>query len=243
MLKRFLVAVLFVAACSASANVSHAGLVAYWNFNGLSTTGGVPSNAGVTSYAANTGSGSLTLNGWNSRGGATAPHGISNFAGSLINSISPDAAGQSLALQGGTTAINNNGASMTISVSFTNLANPILSFATQRSNTGFTSNQVAYSTDNLNFTNFGATYNPGTSFGLQTFDFSAIDSLDNAANIYLRITMSGATNVSGNSRFDNIQLTAVPEPTSMALFGLVAGAGVVGRRIHKRFRKTKKVLA
>jgi endonuclease I len=175
--------------------------VAYWNFNSL--TNGTNNGA---SYVANTGSGTLSLTGWNT----TSTTGITAFAGTTTNALNSDPAGLALALQGGTTAVNNNGASMVISFSMSGKINPILTFATQRTNTGFNSNQLAYSTDNTSYTNFGATYNPPSVFGttVQSFDLSSIDALDGAATVYLKITLSGASSTGGNNRIDNILVSA-----------------------------------
>lgn len=226
------VASLFLAAASAA----HADLVAYWNFNNLSTTGGVPSNANQTAYAPTQGTGSLNLVGWTSRAGTSPPHGISNFGGSTINSLNADPSGQSLALQAGTTSgTPNNGASAVFSFSLTGLLDPTLSFATQRTGTGFNSIQLAYSTDGTNYTDFGSPYNPATSFALQSFDLSSIDSLDNQASVFLRLTFAGATASAGNNRLDNIQINAIaiPEPASVAgllLLGLTATTRMRRRR-------------
>jgi len=120
-------------------------------------------------------------------------------------------------------------------VNLTGYADPILTFATQRTGTGFNSNQVAYSTDNTTFTNFLSPYNAPTSFALQTFDFSSINVLDGAATAYFRITLNGATSGAGNNRFDNIQInatvnstTAVPEPSTVPAL-LLLGLGISGR--------------
>ena len=210
---------LFLAALATMPKAS-AVVVAHWNFNDLSTTGGVPSNANVTSYAPTSGSGSLNLLGWTSRAGATSPHGISNFGGSAVNALGADAAGQGLALQAGTTSISNNGATAVFAFDLTGLENPVLSFATQRSGTGFNSNQFAWSTDGTSYTDFGAPYLPPAAYATQTFDLSAVDALDGDASVFFRVTFSGGTNVSGNNRLDNIQLNAtvpVPEPSTAVL--------------------------
>ncbi len=209
----------------------HGTLIAVWNFNDLSNPGGTsePSNANQTSYAPSSGSGSLTLAGWTSRAGSTSPQGISNFGGTTANAAGGDPAGQALALQGGTTGtVVNNGATLTMLFNLVGYQDPILTFATQRTSTGFTGNQLSYSTDGTTFTSFGSTYAPPSSFGIATFDLSSENSLDNQSDVYLRITFNGATSLSGNNRLDNIQLnvTAVPEPTDYALlvFGALFGA-------------------
>lgn len=202
-----------LAVVAAMTQVTHADLIAAWNFNDLSTVSSVPSNANQTSYLPSLGSGSLTLSGWTSRAGATAPHGISNFGGTGLNAVGSDPAGQALALQAGTTSgMPNNGAQATFQFNLLGYLDPIISFATQRTATGFNSDQLAYSTDGISFTPFGLPYNAATSFAVQTFDLSTVNALDNAATVYLRITFSGATSSSGNNRLDNIQMNATPTP-------------------------------
>lgn len=120
---------------------------------------------------------------------------------------------------------------MTIQVDLSGMKDVILTYATQRTNTGFNSNQFAYSTDGVSFTNFGAAYNPATSFALQTFDLSAISSLDKDSSVFFRVTFGGATTSSGNNRIDNIQVNATPVPeTSAALLGALGVLGMLRRR-------------
>lgn len=212
--KHFLPALMSVLACATPS--ADAVVIAYWNFNSLTTS----TNNGAT-YSPTSGSASLTLNGWTSTGTA----GITSFGGSTINALNSDVSGQALSLQGGAgTGTPNNGATLVFEFSTVGLEDPILSFATQRTTTGFNSNQVAYSIDGVNYTDFGTAYNPATSFGLQTFDFSSINALDNDSSVFVRITFTGATANAGNNRLDNIQITAVPEPASVLLgsLGLLA---------------------
>lgn len=210
-------------------------LIAYWNFNNL-TAGSPPSNVNQTNYAVDQGAGTLNLVGFATWTSGTT-YGINNFAGSLTNALGADIAGQALALQGGSSStLQNNGASMVIQVNLTNVVDPVLSFATQKTSTGFNSNQVAWSLDGSTWTNFGSPYDPVTSYtfpnGLQSFDFSAINALDGVANAYFRVTFGGATGATGNNRIDNIQVNAVPEPATLAILGL-AGAAVLRRRRNR----------
>ncbi len=225
-----------------AANAS-AALVLGYNFNNLTpaAAGVAPSNFGQFSYSPSSGAGSLTLSGWviapaGSTG--TGPnYGVTNFGGSTVNALPGEVGGQALALQGGATGTAgqpNNGARLTLRFNMLNFIDPILTFATQRSNTGFNANQLAWSTDGVNFTDFGSAFNPATAFATQTFDLSAINQLDHATDAYLRITFTGATSAAGNNRIDNIQvnatLSAVPEPSSWMLVGLVAMGGLLVRR-------------
>lgn len=102
--------------------------------------------------------------------------------------------GQALAIQGGaletSTPVQNNGATIVLQFNLSLFADPILTFASQRTSTGFgptaTPNVVAYSTDGASYTTL-TTYSPPSSFGLLTFDFAPIDSLDGAATAFLRL--------------------------------------------------------
>jgi hypothetical protein len=217
-------------------STSNADLVAYWNFNNLTagTTTAAPSNANQTSYSVTTGAGTLDLVGWTSRGGTASPWGITNYAGSTSNSL--DVAGQALAVEGGISStagspVLNNGAKLILGFNLSGYIDPVLTFASRNTGTGFNNNTVEWSTDGTTYSAFGS-YSLTTTFALKTFDFSSISQLDNSSSVFIRINFLGATNASGNNRIDNIQLnaTAVPEPTSAGLLALTGFAGLVFRR-------------
>jgi len=101
-----------------------------------------------------------------------------------------------------------NGKSIVIKFSMTGYQNPIVTFAIQRTGTGFTDQAWDYSIDGVNFTNATTVNSIASSFALKTVDLSSFNSIDNAANVYLRITFTGATAAAGNNRIDNIQIKA-----------------------------------
>ncbi len=205
---------------AAAAGVSSADTIAYWNFNDSANRLGV-----------STGSGTLTTN--------FVAANVQYFGGSTSNAQGGDIAGQALSLQNGTGGANN-GRNATFQISTSNFENLVMTFVTQRTDTGFNSNQIAYSTDGATFTNFGSAYTPASTFALQTFDFSSISALDNAASVFVRITFNGGTTNSsaGNNRIDNVVFTADPIviPLPPAAFAGIAGLGLAGiaSRIRRR---------
>ena len=136
---------------------------------------------------------------------ATSPE-LTAFAGSTLNDPrGTPIAGMAITLAN-TTA---NGKSIVIKFSMTGYADPILTFATRGTSTGFNTHQWAWSTDNATYTNFGTnTAVTATTFSLKTLDMSTINELDNASTVYLRLTVSGASSAAGNNRLDNIVLNA-----------------------------------
>jgi hypothetical protein len=216
----FAAASLLVLASTAQADV----VLSYFNFNTLTTN----SNVDVTTLTPNIGNGSLSEN-FNGSG-TTA------FSGSTINAENADPAEEALALTGGSSGNGtpNNGSYLQLKLSTLSASGLTLSFATQKSNTGFNNNQLQYSVDGgVNYVPFGSTYNPATSFGLQSFDLTSVAALNNKADVRFRIIFNGATNGTGNNRIDNLKvMAAVPAPSS--LLSLCVGLPVVGFALRRR---------
>lgn len=190
-----------------------ADLVAYWNFNTYDElTSGL-------SLASDQGAGTINLSTWTGT--------LDNFAGSTINAIAPDVAGNSLSL----VSSAGNGSFIEITFSMTGLSNPVISFATRGTSTGFNSGTWSYSTGGGFTSVAGNTATTSTTYALATLDLSAEDALDGAATVTLRYTLSGATSTTGNNRIDNLQINAVPAPGALAMLGL---AGLTGARRRRR---------
>ena len=207
-----------------------AALIAYWNFNGLLiTTASNPGSGGVpTSISADSGTGTVGLSGW----GGT----VDDFAGSTINALNSNPSEESLSLIAGGPSggpYPGNGTYITINFSMTGYENPVVTFATRGTSTGFDTGTWSWSANGTNFTPIAGvnTATRSTSFALATVDLSTLNILDRVSNVTLRYTLSGATSNSGNNRIDNIQVnaTAVPE-TSAALLGALGVLGMLRRR-------------
>lgn len=131
---------------------------------------------------------------------------LTNFAGSTINDP------KSTPANTGSISIANssaNGKSIVIKLSTLGYENPVVTYATRGTSTGFTTHTWAYSTDGTNFTNASTiTGRTSTSYSLQTVDLTNYDDVDDAVTVYLKITFTGATNATGNNRVDNFQIHA-----------------------------------
>jgi len=235
MLKKFLMAAVMVVTVSAP---TYGDLVTGWNFNNIPTilTTGTPTALGITSIAstAGTASGTVSLAGFAGN--------IDDFNGSTVNAVSGDSAGASLSLLGGGTAglFPGNGGVIRFSTNLSGFQAPTVSFAVQKTNTGFVSNQFAYSLDGgTTFLTFGTAFNPATAYAIQTFDLTGVSGLANLSNAVFQIRFEGATGSTGNNRIDNFQINAVPEPTSIALLVMT---GCVGLTAASRRRITKKTV-
>jgi hypothetical protein len=71
---------------------------------------------------------------------------------------------------------------------------------------------------------------PTTSF---SFDLSGITALDNQAGVFFRLTATSAPSATGGTnRIDNVQITGVPEPSTVVL--AAAGVGLAGFAARRR---------
>lgn len=227
------------------AGSAHAGLLAGWDFQ-TTTTGGTAVTAwNATTFPkvfnANVGSGTIYLDGTNgsSNWDLTASNTtteLNAFGGTAVNSgsglTSVTTSPAALALVNQTA--NNKSAVFAFNMSgFTDLA---VTYASQRTATGFNTQQWDYSTDGVAWNPLSTQTAIPSAFGLITLPTTA--ALNNTATSFLRLTVSGNTSGSGNNRLDNIQFNAtpgtapVPEPGTMVLLatGLMPAIAFLRRR-------------
>jgi hypothetical protein len=96
----------------------------------------------------------------------------------------------------------------------------------------------AYSLNGTTYTSFASTAIAANgTWASYTVDFSSVSALNNASTVYFQ----GTVNLSGNSKnvsFDNLTLTAVPEPTIVA-GGIFAGIFTsIAVLRHRRSRRS-----
>jgi hypothetical protein len=235
-------------ALSAVCGSAHAGVIAAWDFQTTANggTAAAASPASPKAYVANFGSGTLYLDGSNFSSDFFVPATgsinteITSFGGTALNAdvalgMSTVTSGSaSLAVVAGAavgSSYSANGKSMVFRFSMEGCAGLTISYATQRTGTGFTSQVFEYSTDGVNWGSIGSNASIQSSFSATgtppgtVTAFSGITGLDGAATAFVRVTFSGATSPTGNNRFDNFIFSVeVPAPGGIAL---VAVGGIL----------------
>lgn len=156
-------------------------LLAGWNFNDT-----------LNRLVVNHGTGTMTDN----------LASTNDNSGATINLVAGDVEGQDLTIQGA----GNTGRYIQFSISMLQHQDLVVTFAAQRSTTGYDSNTIAYAINNGSFVAVETNWNPATSTTLKTVDLSAVSALDNATSVTFRITLGGGSG--GNNRYDNFQFRA-----------------------------------
>ena len=235
-----------------AASAANAAMVAQWDFQTTTNGGTALAGAPLTPklLVANFGTGSLYLNGTNGSSDFFEPAvgntntEINSFAGTTLNatgSMSTVTSGSgALAIVGGAASVpagtfGANGKSMVFKFSMTGMGNLAVSYAVQRTASGFTAQQWDYSTDGTTWssaatiTGIQASFAAGATPANVVTSLGVASGLNNAATAYMRVTFTGATSATGNNRMDNFQFNAdaIPAPGALALLGV---AGLVGSR-------------
>ena len=233
-MKLKLIALIPVAIASIVAS-SQAALVAHWNFNDLADIPlGPPGATDIptdipTSISSSSGSATMSFANYGGR--------IDDALGNTTNLVTGDTAGRSLRLSGGPGDLGvtnpysgGNGTHIDIAFSTVGLSDIIATFATSRSNNGYTSGLWSYSIDSgSSFLSAGiADTAPAASapVATATANFSAISDIEDASSVILRYTLTGSGGNGGTFDIENLQINAVPEPSVSLL--LVAAFGCFG---------------
>lgn len=186
-------------------------VIAAWDFqtttNGGTAIGASPNTQKV--FTANAGTGTLFLDGTNGSSDWSQASQLNAFSGSNLNAsqfgLSTVTGGAaSLALVNQTA----NTKSIVFKFSMAEFLGVNVSYATQRTATGFTSQAWAWSTDGISWTDAGTITAIPASFGVR--DLSPLSELNGAPEAYLRLTVDGCTSASGNNRLDNVVLLSSP---------------------------------
>lgn len=211
-------------------------MIAGWDFQTTTTGGTAVAAAPATpkSYVANFGTGTMFLNGaegssnWFVPATGSTNTELTAFGGTTVNAgpgFSTSTTNGALAVLGGA-GNAANGKSAVFKFNMTGFQDLVVTYATQRTSTGFTTHAWDYSTDGTTWsavqTVTGATI--PTAFG--TVTLPTVTALNNLPNVYLRATFTGATASSGNNRLDNFQFNAgtfVPVGTTYTWTGTGAG--------------------
>lgn len=218
--------------------------IAFWNFNDQTQIPEIPTSlwrinplgipGAPTEYAADLGIGSASISTWGAGiagnlvgiNGGTESQNFGSYIGTTLNSINdPAVAGGSLSILGS----DNNDRSFLIKLNDM-LADCVLTYATRGTSTGYNTHIIDVSTDG------GQTWSPFTSYASQQTSTWVVKTVnfgnffDSGFDNIIRISVTGATSVNGNNRFDNILVTGtiVPEPAALLLLAL--GALTLRRR-------------
>ena len=212
-----------LAACSLSVNAHAQNLLAYWNMD------------------ASTASSKFTANDGNQAGSVTMtaePEGflsyLSNTNGTTVNLYGPAGDPNNALRTASFVSVFTEGSVVMSDLNTTGLTDLTISFAI-RSDAFITWNEHAhidYRIDDGSWVDW--TEVATTAAGVSELEsFVLPDAVENQANVDLRIRMTAFFSVEQNVDFDNIQITAVPEPGTWALLG---GLGLTGLVVIRRRR-------
>jgi len=185
--------------------------IAGWDFQTTSNGGTaiVASPNSPTVFIANVGTGTMYLDGTNASSTWLPTSELNGFGGTALNAgtgfSTATTSPACIALLGGT-SFAANGKFVVFRFSMVGLSNLIVSYATQKTATGFSSQIWEYSSNGTDWSAAQTINMIPSSFAVITLN--AITGLNNTATAYLRLSGTGASSTSGNNRLDNIQLNA-----------------------------------
>ncbi|MBL9140234.1 MAG: hypothetical protein JNK53_00075 [Phycisphaerae bacterium] len=196
-------------------------VIAGWDFqtttnpNGGTAAAAQPNTPKV--FNSNAGFGTMYLDGTNGSSDWAQASELNAFTGTGLNASGPSGNGldpstngtSCLALVGSAA----NGKSTVFKFSMASFLGLNVSYATRTSgtSTGFNSQQWAWSSDGLAWTDVEAISGYTTTFSIRSL--AAINALNGAPDAYLRVTFSGATSTTSNNRLDNVLLFSNPVTT------------------------------
>jgi len=187
-------------------NLNAQDVIAAWTFDNQIDTAPNTQKLYTANLGIQSGAATLYLDGTNGSSNWTSATQLNRFSGTTLN-LPPDGINSSYALA----LVNStaNGQSIVFKLSMTNLMNLTLSYASRETGTGFNSQEWSYGTNGTDFSTL-TTITPGrtTSFVVYNVDFSDIEEINSEPEVYIKLTITGASSVSGNNRLDNIVFKA-----------------------------------
>ncbi|HOO99286.1 MAG TPA: DUF5689 domain-containing protein [Bacteroidales bacterium] len=206
-MKKTLLSLVFIVLAGFFSNVSAQTIIASWSFDGLlAPTSEVPTASVIQAdYGSSTSNSFIYLDGTNGSSSwisvPTSPE-LTAFSGTTLNDPRPTpASGMALALANNTA----NGKSLVIKFSTLALSKIKVLLATRGTSTGFDTHSWEWSTDNISYTACATNAaNKTSTWSVETVDLTSIEAINNAATVYLKLTVTGATSSSGNNRIDNL---------------------------------------
>jgi endonuclease I len=169
--------------------------IAYWNFNGPDFSGNWPQPIDAT-----TGDASISY----------TFSQTASFSGTGINGLENETNGGSFCPQGGTDN-ENNGRWFELSLPILTVSEMTLSYATRKTNTGFSTHDIQFTVDGTNWVSYQI--NDISGYGnnwvasqVETVIFTGIEGMANNEDFAIRIVVDGASSNMGNTRFDNLLL-------------------------------------